>query len=411
MTASEPGAVRVAIVGGGPSGTTTALSIVREAPELAGRVVLFEKARYPREKPCAGAIGRRGDALLGELGVTIDVPSVHIDGISVVTRAGASIVAPGGVGRVVRRIEFDHALARAAIARGVTVRDGVAVEEVHDTGAGIVLRTTGGTVTADVVVGCDGVGSLVRRSLGVGAGKLRAQVLEVDTPPVVGDRARHLIHFDAVDRQLTGYAWDFPTIVDGEELVCRGIYRVKAGEDEGAADLSALLAERLESLGVDSRRGRDKRYAERGFDAVTRYAAGSRMLVGEAAGIDALTGEGIAQAIEYGVLAGRYLARKLRAAQTVVPARAGPVDVADWHDVLTRSRLARDLRIRGRILRLYHGRWRDEIERFFADVPDALVLGAEHFAARPTAWLDVGHVAAQGLGRAVAVAIDRALRR
>jgi flavin-dependent dehydrogenase len=406
VTASEPGAIRVAIVGGGPAGTATALSIVREAPELAGRIVVFEKARYPREKPCAGAIGRRGDVLLEELGVTIDVPSVTIDGISVATRAGESTVQPGRVGRVVRRIEFDHALARAVSKRGVAVRDGTAVEDVRDDGSGVTLATANGPVVADVVVGCDGVGSLVRRSLGVGTGTLRAQVLEVDTPPVPGDRARNLIHFDAVDRALPGYAWDFPTIVDGQPLVCRGVYRVKVGDGDGrAGDLATLLARRLEALGVDSTCGQNKRYAERGFDVVTRYASGSRMLVGEAAGIDALTGEGIAQAIEYGVLAGRFLARKLRG----VP--RGPVDVADWHDELARSRLARDLRIRGRILSLYHGRWRDEIEQFFADFPEALLLGARHFAARPTDWIEVGQVAAMGLAHAASVAVGIALRR
>ena len=66
------------------------------------------------------------------------------------------------------------------------------------------------------------------------------------------------------------------------------------------------------------------------------------MLAGEAAGIDPVTGEGIAQAIEYGVLAGEFLARTLAASPS------GPVDVSRWHGVVARSRLARDLRIRTR---------------------------------------------------------------
>jgi flavin-dependent dehydrogenase len=399
----------VAIVGGGPAGTTTALALVHAAPELAGHVAILEKARYPREKPCAGALGRRGDSLLEAMGVAIDVPSVVVDGISVRTRAGDSLVAPGRVGRVVRRLEFDHALARAVRERGVAVFDGEAVEDVTDGGpAGVRLATRSRAVTADVVVGCDGVGSLVRRSLGVGAGVVRAQVIEVDTEPLPGDRPRNLIHFDAVDRDLAGYVWDFPTLVDGEALVCRGVYRVKGGDGaerdgDGPGELADLLARRLDALGVGPARRRNKRYAERGFDRVTRLAAGGRMLVGEAAGIDGLTGEGIAQAIEYGVLAGRFLARKLR----VVP--VGAIDVADWHTVVSRSRLGRDLRLRTRILRLYHGHWRDEIEQFFADCPDALVLGARHFAAFPTDWLEVGHVASLALTRAAAVMLRRAL--
>jgi len=54
------------------------------------------------------------------------------------------------------------------------------------------------------------VGSLVRKALGLGGGKLRAQVLELDTEPVPGERDRALLHFDFSDRMLTGYAWDFP---------------------------------------------------------------------------------------------------------------------------------------------------------------------------------------------------------
>ena len=71
----------IVIVGGGPAGTTTALALVRADPALARRVVVLEKARFPREKPCAGALGGRGDALLRDLGVEVDVPAAHVDGI------------------------------------------------------------------------------------------------------------------------------------------------------------------------------------------------------------------------------------------------------------------------------------------------------------------------------------------
>src|SRR5271163_731206 len=97
----------VVIVGGGPAGTTTALALVAAAPGLASRVVVLEKARYPREKPCAGALGARGDALLAGLGVVVDVPSAPVDGMSFQSAGGLVTAAPGRVGRVVRRLEFD----------------------------------------------------------------------------------------------------------------------------------------------------------------------------------------------------------------------------------------------------------------------------------------------------------------
>ena len=133
------------------------------------------------------------------------------------------------------------------------MRDGVGVEEVDDGGGGVTVRTAAGPVAARVVVGCDGVGSVVRQSMGLGPGELRAQVIEVDTEPIAGDRDRALLHFDSTDGRARGYAWDFPTVVDGRPLVCRGVYHLKSsrrGGQEGP-DLGALLAERLRAQGID----------------------------------------------------------------------------------------------------------------------------------------------------------------
>jgi flavin-dependent dehydrogenase len=398
------GAFDVAIVGGGPAGTTTALALAHAALAIAPRVVLLEKARYPRDKPCAGAIGGRGDALLRGIGVVVDVPGVAVDGISLRSPSGeSSAIVPGGIGRVIRRVEFDHALARAAAARGIAVRDGVAVEGVAPGAGGVLLQTGAGPVEARCVVGCDGVGSVVRRAVdgaaeGPRAGAVRAQVVEVDTPPVPGDRPRGLLHFDSSDHRYDGYAWDFPTVVGGEALVCRGVYRVQ-GRGAGA-DLAALLADRLRAIGVDPGACKNKRYAERGFDPAAVLARGPAMVAGEAAGIDGLTGEGIAQAIEYGVLAGRFLAARLGS-----DSGRGALALDGWNRVVARSRLARDLRIRRRVLELYRGPRRADLERFLFDCPDGLAVGAVHFAGMPQDWATVGEVVGRGAAFAAAVAV------
>jgi flavin-dependent dehydrogenase len=407
----------VVIVGGGPAGATTALALAAADPALAERAVILEKARFPREKPCAGALGARGDALLGELGVTVDVPGAPIDGMTFRGADTCATASPGRIGRVVRRIEFDHALVRQAAARGVEVRDGVAVTGVREEpGGGAVVETSAGPVPARVVVGCDGVGSVVRKALGVGPGAWRAQVVEVDTPAAPGDLDRSLLHFDASDRALPGYAWDFPTVVDGEPLVCRGVYRLRTEWDRGAAsgseraaDVGELLATRLRAQGIDPARCKNKRYAERGFEPATRVARGPLMLAGEAAGIDAVTGEGIAQAIEYGVLAGRFLAGHLRGAGSGGAADGGRVDA--WQDVLGRSRLARDLRIRAFFLRYFYGASRPEAERFLGDSPDAVYVGCQHFAGRAYDWARLPGVLFTGTARLAAVAIGDWLRR
>ena len=396
------------IVGGGPAGSTTALALASSAPELAPRVVILERGRYPRDKPCAGALGARGDVLLRQLGVDVDVPGVPIDGISFRGVRGEVSASPGRIGRVVRRTEFDEALARAVRSRGIEIREDVRVDAVRDDGAGAVLETSAGTLRARVVAGCDGVGSVVRKALGLGAGRLRAQVVEVDTEPVRGDPDRSLLHFDATDPALAGYAWDFPTVVDGRPLVCRGIYRLKLDVDRtdggSGSDVGALLAARLRRQGIDPSRSKNKRYAERGFEPATRLARGALMLVGEAAGIDPVTGEGIAQAIEYGVLAGRFLARHLTSGEGLTP-------VSEWHDELAGSRLAWDLRIRTRFVRLFYGPARPAVERFLTASPDALHLGCQHFAAQPYGWTKLAEVLARGAADLLAVRIGEALGR
>ncbi|HEX4514979.1 MAG TPA: NAD(P)/FAD-dependent oxidoreductase, partial [Polyangiaceae bacterium] len=70
----------VIVVGGGPAGLTSAVAMRAADPKLHVRVL--EKARYPREKYCAGALGGRGLKILDELDMRPDVPSVPIDGIS-----------------------------------------------------------------------------------------------------------------------------------------------------------------------------------------------------------------------------------------------------------------------------------------------------------------------------------------
>jgi len=351
--------------------------------------VVLEKERYPRDKFCAGGIGARADQLLAQIGITVDVPSVLVDGMSL-NLAGGTLTAQGhAIGRVVRRIEYDHALARVAMARGVRIHEGARVTGIHTETHQVVVESTAGSFRAHSVVGADGVGSFVRRAMWLPMGRLRAQVIELDTEEVPGDPSRNMLHFDASDQALPGYAWDFPTLVDGKALVCRGVYQLKTGPGEDVAspredvarasasgctrDVQDVLAERLAARGLDIGRYRIKRFAERGFERHTPYAAHRVMLVGEAAGIDGLTGEGIAQAIGYGAFAGRYLAEKLATSDFAFH---------DFSQRLNASRVGFELRVRARTIPYYFGPYRALIERFVLRTPDFFAMGLEHFAGR-----------------------------
>lgn len=373
----------VVVVGGGPAGICAATAILDVNPSLAPRLRVLEKAKYPRDKYCAGAVGARGEKILQRLGIMPDVPSVPIDGMSLRTGAGERAVRVPGIGHVVRRIEFDAALSKLARERGVEIIEDAKVERVALDGDRAIVESSAGKFEARVVVGCDGVGSVVRKSMGVGIGKLRAQVLELDTEAIEGDRERGVIHFDASDRSVPGYTWDFPTVVGGEPLVCRGIYHLKVGDEE--IDLGEKLGARMSAMGLDIAQYKNKRFAERGIEMAETLAKGPCMLAGEAAGIDPVTGEGIAQAIEYGSLVGPHVARALR----------GDARVDRWNDVVRRSRLGRDLRIRELFVRQFYGKRRAHLEAVLVGDDSFMTAGCRHFGALPIKPL----VVAMALGR------------
>jgi flavin-dependent dehydrogenase len=359
----------VAIVGGGPAGLSTALHLAGQPQGIAARTIVLEKERYPRDKICAGAIGGRALKALARIGVAVDVPHETIRGMSFAMAGVRWSVWEDDIGIVVRRIEFDHALAREAMRRGIEVRDGVAVSHVEPTATGVRLTTSDGTVEARAVVGADGVGGVVRRSLGFAKGRLRAQAVEVDTERALGDLPS-AVHFE-FSEGLTGYSWDFPTVIDGQRKMCRGVYRVLDGKRD---DPRERLRAHLARSGLDLARYEVRQFAERGFEPGEPMACPRVLLVGEAAGIDILSGEGIAQAIQYGAIAAVFLAEAFR---------SGDLRFEGWTRAVHASQLGRQLRRRLVYRRLLYNPARPDVERVVRRIPAAVRMAMQEFAGKP----------------------------
>lgn len=117
------------ILGAGPSGAMTALKLA----EAGWRVLLVDKAAFPREKVCGGFIGPENKTLLQEAGVW-DQFSLQ-EGISLgqmwfTSSRGTSVRLPfeTGMGLAVCRKDFDAALIESAQARGVFFAAPIQVE-------------------------------------------------------------------------------------------------------------------------------------------------------------------------------------------------------------------------------------------------------------------------------------------
>lgn len=401
MTPGERPEVKVLIVGGGPAGLSTALFLAAADPALAPHVVVLEKERHPREKICAGAVGGRADRALAAIGVRLDVPSVPVRGMSVRTAQGAVLRRLGEIGRVIRRDELDAALAAATRERGIRVLEDTRVASFRREADGVVVETSRGPFRAEVLVGADGVGSVVRRGLGLPFGSLHAQVLEVDTERVAGDGPEDVLAFDLSERGYLGYAWDFATPVDGRVMVSRGLYQLRLG-DGPHADVRDLLGARLARLGLRLADHRQKRFGERGFEHHRATSAPRVLLVGEAAGIDPLTGEGIAQAIDYGRAAGPYLAEKLA---------RGDLRLDDWPLRFYRRRIGVDLLVRSLALRLEIGPLRSFTESWLVGSAPLMNLTLAAFGGLPVARADLARVALSLGGHGAKWALRSALSR
>jgi len=166
----------VVVAGAGPAGSATALLLSRAGM----RVLLLDRARFPREKPCSEYLSPESTRVLERLGKDV---LAAVAAASPARLTGMKVVAPSGrsvVGRfetfsfALPRTRFDTILLNAAQTRGVEVRQGVKVEElVYERGAvgGVVARDAGhgtrDTFRARVVVGADGLRSVVARRLGM----------------------------------------------------------------------------------------------------------------------------------------------------------------------------------------------------------------------------------------------------
>ncbi|HTT77045.1 MAG TPA: FAD-dependent monooxygenase [Candidatus Binataceae bacterium] len=307
----------VLIAGAGPAGLATGIHLLRQRPDLQGRVAAIDKAHHPRFKVCAGGLIPKAMTLLAELGIHLDVPAAEVLCGEAVTEAGVIVIPkrPAPLCTVVRRDQFDAMLARAAQQAGLEIIENTRISAVVQANDYVNLATSAGTFASRMLIGADGSGSRVRAEV---FGRSQASIgraLMIDVPisnRVSGtvDQQRYQFDFRCVAAGIPGYSWSFPCMIGGVPFRNAGIYEWKASPSNGDRNrksrLFAELHRAFPEIGIaKSPEGgvRFKSFPIRWYNPRDRYAAGRVILAGDAAGADPLMGEGISFALEHGRMA------------------------------------------------------------------------------------------------------------
>lgn len=272
------------VVGAGPAGSTCAYRLAKAGAS----VVLLDRARFPRDKPCGGGVTGRAARLLP---FRID-PVVEdvCTSVRMRLRYGAWIERGNGdpLVSMTQRRRLDAYLAEQAAHAGADFRDGAKVERVEAGDDGVSVVAGGERFDGRTLVGADGVNGICARALGLGGNQAVGVAIEGN---ITYDRLRADAYRGRIALELGvvpgGYGWVFPK----GDHVNVGI----GGWEREGPGLREHLRRLCEAHGVSPADLEDVR----GYRLPLRsprsvLARGRALLVGDAAGlIDPVSGDGM----------------------------------------------------------------------------------------------------------------------
>lgn len=292
----------VIVIGSGPAGSAAA----RTARKQGLSVAVIDKATFPRNKLCGGLFTGRSEKALRDIFGKPITPGLFLTSRHMrFTASGkplASIKNAPKMHLTMRR-DLDHMLHRQAVDSGAVAYLGDPVAQ-FDLAAQTVTLRSATTLKYKVLIGADGVSSVVARAL---FGKAfdpdkTAFGLEIETPLQPGHDDAVEIDFDAAE---WGYGWSFPKQKTRTVGIC--------GLPPENPDIKASMARFVELVKADKHQNYKGAYLPFGEYKKTP-GEGAVLLAGDAAGlVDPITGEGIALAMESGALAAQAAAQAIAA--------------------------------------------------------------------------------------------------
>jgi len=293
------------VAGAGPAGSTAA----RLLAERGASVLLLDKQRFPRDKPCGGGVTLRAASIQDVDLAPVIERTVH--GVRFSLRLGESFDRSYSkpLTYMTQRCNLDGLLARRAAEASAAFHDGEAVWVIDAVGAPrrpVRVTTSRDTYDADVLIAADGANGITARSAGFTSVFDEAVALEgnLSYSTEIPENWRDYIGLD-LGGVAGGYGWVFPK---GKHLNV-GV----GGWKYAAFTLRPKLGDLCRRYGFDAARVENLRGHHLPLRAAgAPIARGPVALVGDAAGlVDPLSGEGIHMAFASGRLAAQHALRYL----------------------------------------------------------------------------------------------------
>lgn len=295
----------VIVVGGGPAGASAA----RHAARLGLETLVLERARFPRDKVCAGGLTT---AALRELGLPFPPELIEGQASRLRPRFGREhldVESDRPFVYLISRASFDQHLLWAARQAGAEVREGVQVTGVSSERDRAVAITGDRAYAGRVIIGADGVHSKVARSFRGQLGPWDTGLCLAADLPIAPEQRSCLLE-DGIEVRYglppRGYGWVFPK----RGRVSVGVGAIRGGfRKPGPSFLRFIEGSSLPppktgwNLGLF--RGRLRAHLVPLGGRRRPVARGRVLLAGDAAGFaDPFTGEGL----RYAFLSGRLAA-------------------------------------------------------------------------------------------------------
>ena len=172
----------VIVVGAGPAGSTAAKFL----SEMGVKVLLLDKNKFPRDKPCGGGIPIRvlkRFKYIEEKGL---IDSYSYGGFAYFSSSKHRVTLQRNepiYATIIRKV-FDYNLVKLAIKSGATFIDGKMVKDVkiYEDRATIILDG-GSEIESQIIIGADGIWSIIAKKTGLGQhGKMVGMCLYKEYP-------------------------------------------------------------------------------------------------------------------------------------------------------------------------------------------------------------------------------------